>query len=141
MADTPLSDHITRFYASQAKADYAACAQAFLDAEVGLWIPGLEGAPGQRVYAGGLEIPTFRAPNGVAVLRVCADPDVFVTRFDPRLNARLSGREAGEMLLKLDDSIAGVLLDSAASEHSVLFPRADLQAWLAPRGCWSWLRR
>jgi hypothetical protein len=134
---TPLSDRITRYLQSQTDEDYLACARAFLDADVGLWIPGLSGSSGDRVRADGMPLPRFVAGNGANVLRVCADPDVFAQRYDPRLNALLTGREAVEMLLKLDNSIQGILLASAASEHSLFIPRADAQKLLPPQSWWS----
>ncbi|KIG11885.1 hypothetical protein DB30_02332 [Enhygromyxa salina] len=84
-----------------------------------------------------MALPRFVAGNGAEVVRVCADPKVFARRYDPKLNALMTGREAVQMLLKLDDSVQGILLASAASEHSLFIPRADARELLQPRSWWS----
>jgi hypothetical protein len=124
---------------------FQACMLAFLDAEVGLRVPELSGPPGGLIDASGMSLPRFVASDGVEVLRVCADPDVFTQRYDPEINARITGRRALEMLMQLSQEIEGVLLASAASEHSLFISRSLARGLLAaePESSWwsSWLGR
>lgn len=134
MSETPLSDLITRVLRSSVARDTDRLHREFLAASVGIFVLRLPNAPaGAVIDAGGLELPIFRAPNGMRVIRVCADPEVFQARFGVVLNALITGDEALEMLRNGDPTIDGVLLASAASEHSILFTRADAEVLLATR--------
>ena len=127
-SETPLSDLMSPFIAGGGPRELEAFHRAFLDAEVGLIVHGLpskhEGW--YRVDAhDGVTMPAFATPDGQAMVRVCADPKVFVERYDPRINARMRGRDALEMTLKMSD-MQGAMVCSAASVHSIVIPRAEI---------------
>jgi hypothetical protein len=63
------------------------------------------------------------------MLLACADRAAFARKFHQRFNAEMCGRELLSMALKLPEC-EGVLLNSAASSHSILIPREDIAGLL-----------
>ncbi len=132
MSPTPLSDLITRLVQGGDDSIATEFHAAFADARVGVTIDQPPDVPnGTTIDGGGLQMPKFRTPDGRAVVRACADPEIFVERYDPTVNARTSGRAVLEMVLQLDPDVVGVLVASAASEHSVLIKRDRIPSILA----------
>ncbi|GAB5540502.1 MAG: hypothetical protein SangKO_002620 [Sandaracinaceae bacterium] len=125
---TPLSDRITSLVRGGDDADVLAFHEAFRLSHVGLRVDGLppRGAGPRRVDASGTRLPVHVAGNGARVVRVCADPEVFAQRVDPTLNAVMSGEAVLEMVQKMGAEVEGVLVASAASQHSVLIPRGAI---------------
>ncbi|MCH9686927.1 MAG: hypothetical protein K0V04_36165 [Deltaproteobacteria bacterium] len=134
MTNTPLSDLITRYTSSKRDEDRARLYATFVEAQVGVTIvdPPDDVPIDQPVDSSGMGMAIHELPNGLQVLRACADPEVFVERYDPTVNARLNGRALVEMAAKLGPECGGVLLASAASKHSVLIPRERFAAVLSP---------
>lgn len=112
----------------------AAFHQAFRTARVGMVVPDLPAAPaGTAMDGGGMQMPLYGTPNGLSVVRACADPEVFARRYDPSINALMIGEAVLEMTLKVGSVAAGVLVASAASEHSILIPNARIAELLGAR--------
>lgn len=129
---TPLSDALTRALHDPTGAAMKAFAQAFLTAKVGVIAHGLpQGA--ERVQRSTreqpLELTRGTAPDGRTVLLACADREAFVQRFNPSYNAEMLGRDVARTALH-NPACEGVLINSAASEHSILFDRGQLAAML-----------
>lgn len=91
-ADTPLSDAISRILAASSTTEFGAFVSTFRGSTVGVIAtalpPGL--TPGQafQAGAGNVELVVVGTPDGRRMLKACADPEVFVTRFpDTPINA------------------------------------------------------
>jgi hypothetical protein len=63
------------------------------------------------------------------MLLACADRAAFVRKFHQLFNAEMRGRDLLTMVLKLPDC-EGVLVNSAASFHSVVILRAEIDGLL-----------
>lgn len=127
-SDTPLSDLISLVLANPSSAPaLAVFHDAFLDSIVGVIMSGgPEGGRGaHRVTAEDhMHVAYARAPAGGVMVLACADRVAFAKRFHQRFNVEMRGRDLLGMVLKLPDC-EGVLLNSAASFHSILIPRDD----------------
>lgn len=129
---TPLSDALTRALHDPTGAAMKAFAQAFLTAQVGIMASGLpRGAEGARhgTRDQPFQLSLGRAPDGRMVLLACADREAFVQRFNPSYNAEMLGRDVARTALQ-HPACEGVLVNSAASEHSILFDRGQIAAML-----------
>lgn len=126
-SETPLSDLISLVLADPSSSQaLAAFHQAVLKSMVGVIAVGAPpGHVGEYQSAGDIQLVNTQAPDGRLMLLACADRAAFVRKFHQRFNAEMRGRELLSMVLKLP-ACEGVLLNSAASFHSILIPREDI---------------
>lgn len=131
-AGTPLSDLISAVLADPSSSHaLATFHRAFLDSMVGVIA---EGAPPghageHRAAAGEIRLASASDPAGRVMILACADRAAFVRKFHQRFNAEMRGRDLLTMVLKLPDC-EGVLVNSAASFHSVVILRAEIAGLL-----------
>lgn len=128
-----LSDFITRCIERGDREDYERFYEELLRAQLGVIATGVpEGVTG-AYRAGEDEVGLGRAttPDGRTMVLACADRAVFVQRFHKRFNAEMGARQLLAVALA-DPDCEGVLINSAASEHSVPIPRALCEELLAP---------
>ena len=121
---TPLSDRISCLLSSNTPENYEHFLRVFLTSQLGVIIQGLSReVPGQHV-AGKNELTATMSttPDGRKMLLACADRAVFVQRFKAPFNAEVSALSLLEIAIANPDC-AGVMINSAASEHSYVIPR------------------
>lgn len=63
------------------------------------------------------------------VLLACPDREAFVQRFNPSYNTEMLGRDVARAAVQ-HPACTGVLINSAAIEHSILFDRTQIAAML-----------
>ena len=126
---TPLSDLLTLALNDTSGAHEQAFRRAFLVSRVGVIASGLPdgGEPGEHRSAAGNPVGLARAatPDGRVMVLACADRAAFVQKFHARFNADMLGSELAALALRLPDC-EGILVNSAASSHSIAIPRAQL---------------
>lgn len=139
---TPLSDLITEILEQPSAERLSAFHAAYLQATVGVKVVDLPpGVHGKVQADGSLSMAHCIAPDARHVVGTCADPAVFVQRYDPGYNASMRGADVLEMLLELPEELVGVLVASAASEHSIVIDRSDVPRILGgPRTERRWWR-
>jgi hypothetical protein len=125
---TPLSDLITAFREEPSDERWARFIDEFRGALVGVIVTGVP--PDARGwYQTGPEdrVRTKMAatPDGREMILVCADPAAFAEKFHRDFNARMRGRDVLGMVVKVPEC-EGVLVNSAASFHSVAISRAQV---------------
>jgi hypothetical protein len=128
MSATPLSDFISALVADSGPGPLRAFHEVLMTSDLGVQIIGAPAdAVGEyRVAAGdNIRITLVATPDGRIMVKACADPRVFVQRYNFGINATISGRRLLEMVLKVPES-EGVLVCSAASAHSVPIGRAEI---------------
>ena len=134
MSTTPLSDRITQLVAHDDAANLHALCTTFLDATVGLAVKGLPVAAAGGTYTvqpGDRIAPDVVAgPEGRRYLKVCADPALFAEAWEYPINTTMPGRTVLEIAVNTP-SLAGVLICSATSYHSVPLERAEIDELLA----------
>lgn len=132
--DTPLSDLIAAHIGSGSPESWARFLDGFRKAQVGVVAVGVPPTTaGEFVSTAdhpvsvGLTRHTNRRPMALAF----ADPEAFAARFDRPFNAALVGEALlGTVLLNPD--CAGVLVNSALAEVSVVIDRVTVEALLRP---------
>lgn len=130
---TPLSDLITRALEDASGEHMRAFHDAFLRSRVGVVASGLpDDADGvyRTTAADRVGLARMATPDGRVMLLACADREVFIRRFHDRFNAEVVGRELAAVALANPDC-AGILVNSAASFHSIAIDREQLAALLA----------
>lgn len=136
MSVTPLSDLITTLLASSDQATFAKFDDLFLRSQVGVVASGL---PTNRCHGEGFRVgehdrvtlELVETPDGRAMIKACADPEVFCRRYpDTKITALMLGRDVLETMLT-DPMIDGVLVCSAMSFHSIPIGKADAQRLVA----------
>jgi hypothetical protein len=124
----PLSDLMTRALEDASGEAMRAFHRAFMDAPIGVdasRVPG--GADGVYHTA----FARAATPDGRVMVLACADRAAFARRFHDRFNADVRGRELAAAVLGIPDC-AGILVNSAASFHSIAIDREQLAFLLAP---------
>jgi hypothetical protein len=138
---TPLSDRISRCVAKYSEQRYQEFLAAFLESEVGVAVETLSGRSlgtipdGAKIQAGAGEFGygmTLGA-DGRRLVLACADFHVFRKRFGGPYNATVSGRELLRAVPS-DASVAGIQVNSAASQHNVVIGRDRALALLGQPG-------
>jgi hypothetical protein len=133
-SDTPLSDLIAAISASRSSESYAQFLEAFRKSQVCVRA---EGVPAGTV---GRFVSTPECPVAVAktvhaggrpMVLAFADPEAFAARFGERFNAMMAGDALLATVLRNPDC-AGVLVDSALAEVSVVITRATVQRLVRP---------
>jgi hypothetical protein len=143
MSETPLSDRITAMMSDESPSNRAAFCELLLVSRVGVTVGGLPEPGMAGIYTVGRDdrvtMRPVSIPDGRRMVKAGADPPVFARHYDASVNAEMLGRDVLEMVLKMDD-VAGVLVCSAASFHSVPIFRKEIQRLLgretAPRSWW-----
>ncbi len=137
--ETPLSDSIAALLGEHTRADVLRMHAVLLNSVAGIDVQGLpQVQPGKLVridvdHRHHFTINLVWTPAGQAVIRVFADPHVFRVRFpETPFSAYLNGREALDMVLNGEDSVAGLLICSATSYNSYAIPRTAIAAILNP---------
>jgi hypothetical protein len=127
---TPLSDLMTRVLDERSDEARRAFYQAFLRSPVGVIASGGEPGPepGSMRNVGFARAAT---PDGRVMLLACADRNAFAQNFHARFNEQILGRELARAVLGIPDC-EGILVNSAASFHSIAIPRDELATLLDP---------
>jgi hypothetical protein len=135
VSDTPLSDLITALLEDGQASTMRKFHRYLLDASLGVSVDGIPaGAAGayQVTAHDQVKMPAVSTPDGRRMVKACADPRVFVQRYDYPINAEMLGRTLLEMVLKVPQ-LDGVLVCSAASFHSIPIGRDDAASVLSLR--------
>ncbi|MCA9679155.1 MAG: SseB family protein [Kofleriaceae bacterium] len=132
MSATPLSDAITEVLQGQTPALYARFLEVFARSRLGVIVHGLAaGADGTvMVLRGEARCAMIKHPDGRGMVLACSDREVFVTRFDRPFNAELDAAELMKVALHNPDC-AGILINNATSEHSIVVERATIERLVA----------
>lgn len=120
MRRTPLSDYISKLIEEAPDETIEEFYREFLESDVGLILenlPDLEPGTQHVVTGGNVTMALVNDPEGNALIKVCADPEVFEEKYGAGINALMSGKAVIEMLLKTSGP-KGLLVCSAASFHS-----------------------
>lgn len=129
---TPLSDCISRYVERASSENYDNFLRAFLSSQLGVILTGLPQGISGKYVAGKDELSAAMShtPDGKKMLLACADRAVFVQRFNRPFNAEI-GAVALLKMAWANPGCEGVMVNSAASEHSVVIPRNHIAALLA----------
>ena len=131
-SSTPLSDCISRYVEQGTRENYEQFLTVFMNSQLGVIVQGApEGTSGQYVAGKNeLRVSMSTTPDGKRMVLACADRAIFVRRFAQPFNA-----EVGAMaLLKIASSnpdCEGIMVNSAASEHTVAIPRKQILELIA----------
>ena len=124
---TPLSDLITLNIKTNTKENIERFAKAFMTAKVGVLATVPKGAAGTQVAGKGeIALGPTRLPDGRIMILAAADPPAFERRFGRPFNAEMDGLSVMKTVL-LNPACEGILVNSAASEHSMILERALIQ--------------
>ncbi|HEX6748169.1 MAG TPA: hypothetical protein VF092_12815 [Longimicrobium sp.] len=146
---TPLSELMARVMEDGSDASWRAFGEAFLRSRVGVVAsdvpaPGEDPPRGRPIApmppgGGSYVVPAGRAglgkaatPDGRVMILACADRDAFVRKFHARFNREVMGRDLAQVALAIPDC-EGILLNSAASLHSIALDRTRLTSLLEQR--------
>jgi hypothetical protein len=135
-SDTPLSDLIAAHITSGSMESWAQFLEGFRKSHLGLVAMGAPaGTAGEIVSSADrpISIGLTRHAGGRPMALAFADPESFAVRFGQPFNALM----AGEALLAtalFNPECAGVLVNSALAEVSVVIDRATADAMLRPGG-------
>lgn len=121
---TPLSDRISGLLERNTPENYEEFLRVFLASQLGVILQGLSKEVSGQYVAGKNELTAAMSttPDGRKVLLACADRAVFVQRYQAPFNAEVSGVTILKMVLA-NPLCTGVMINSAASEHSFVIPR------------------
>ena len=144
MSETPLSDRITVMALDASASARDAFHDLFLVSHLGVIASGVPaaarpGIPYQVVQGDAVTMRVVVTPDGHRTAKACADPAVFVLRFDGEVNAGILGRHLLEMVLKTQD-VAGVLVSRASSFNSIPIYRKDIPQLLSQQTARVWWR-
>jgi len=136
---TPLSDLITAVVHGGGDGAYVAFKAALLDAPMGVVLSKSTLPAGTHVVSASDQVtmPLVMTPDGRRMVKGCADPAAFSRRYGG-VGGDMPGRSFLEMVLKVEEA-EGVLICSAASEHSIPITRdeiAQLLRWEGTRKPW-----
>ncbi|HKW35302.1 MAG TPA: SseB family protein [Candidatus Acidoferrum sp.] len=133
-SSTPLSDWITRCIEQNTRENYEHFLQVFLGSQLGVILQGIpQGASGQVVVGKNeLSAAMSSTPDGKRMLLACADRAVFVQRFKRPFNAEMGAVALLKMALA-NPRCEGIMINSAASEHTILIPRVRVAELIARR--------
>ena len=144
MSDTPLSDYISALIADFGPDPLQAFHTAFITADLGVRMINVpvHAAGEYRVAKGDdIRMAYVVTPDGRTMVKACADPRIFAQRYNYAINATMTGGSLLEMVLGVPE-LEGVLVCSAASDHSIPIGRAEipevlrLQALRSKRPWW-----
>jgi hypothetical protein len=128
MTVTPLSDSITPLLESNTKALSDEFERLFINSKLGIIITGLPShASGTQYQVSGtdqVKCQVVSDDQGNYLIKACADPDIFESKFNVGINAIMTGKDIIEMAIKTD--VQGILICSAASFHSYALYRNRL---------------
>jgi len=130
-SSTPLSDCISRCSAEDTAENYEHFLRVFLGSQLGVVMKGIP--PGSAEYIPGkneLAAAVGVTPDGKKMLLACADRSIFVQRFGGPFNAETDAAAVLKLALVTPDC-EGILINSAASEHTIVIPRARIDELLA----------
>lgn len=142
LSDTPLSDLIAAYIASRSRKTWGQFLDAFQVAELGVHVVGVpSGTVGKFVTQAGqsVSLGLTRHAGGRPTALAFADPEAFARRFGRPFNAGMSGTALLATLLA-DPECAGVLVNSALSEVSVVIDRSTAEELMRPSGPKPWWR-
>lgn len=130
----PLSYRMARVLEAPSAETWAAFHDAFLRSPVGVIASGTPGGTGTPGTAEGpVTLARTATPDGRMMVLACADRDAFVRRFHARFNREVLGRELARAVLAMPEC-QGILINSAASAHSLAIDRAQIPALLQRPG-------
>ena len=133
MSSTPLSDVIDVVRERGNEENYNRFLEAFLRARLGIIAhglpPGISGIvrSGPDTSCASVEHPARRG----AFVLACADMAMFNTRFARKFNAELDAHSLMNIVVA-NPSSAGILINSAKSEHSIVIERTTIERLLEP---------
>lgn len=130
---TPLSDAITRLVEQHTPGNYAQFIRIFMDSRLGIIVQGIPpGASGEYTAGKNNEMSAALgiAPDGKRMLLACADRAVFVQRFKRPFNAEIDAVSLLKMAVA-NPGCEGVMINSAASEHTVTILRKQIPELIA----------
>jgi hypothetical protein len=135
MSATPLSDAIAQVLAHDTPETYARFLDVFMQSSLGVIVTGLPpGASGAvQVKGDGVGCAKGQTPDGRVMLLACADRAVFVTRFDRPFNAEIEAASLMNVVMTNPDC-AGIMINSATSEHTIVVERATIARLMGPAG-------
>ena len=129
MSTTPLSDEISVLLSDSKPGSLASFVETFRRSRVGvvaLTLPANR-RPGETFQAGPGEVTLalVSTPDGRRMVKACADPETFASRYpETKITALMSGEAVLGVVAAASD-IDGVLVCSASSFHSVPIGRSD----------------
>jgi hypothetical protein len=135
-SDTPLSDLIAAHITSGSLESWNQFLDGFRKSQVGVVAVGApEGTAGEFVSTADrpISVGLTRHAGGRPMALAFADPEAFAVRFGRPFNAALAG-EALLATVLLNPECAGVLVNSALAEVSVVIDRATADAMVRPGG-------
>ena len=128
---TPLSDLMARVQEQPSDEAWDAFHSAFLDSPLGVIASGF--APGASgTGRGSVRLARGATPDGRVMVLACADRDAFAQKFHDRFNQEVLGRELARVAIAMP-GCEGILVNSAASFHSIAIDRAQLTTLLQRR--------
>jgi hypothetical protein len=133
-ASTPLSDCISRLVKHHTPENYAHFIRLFMQSRLGIIVQGVPaGASGEHT-AGRNQVSAALgvAPDGKKMLLACADRAVFVERFNRPFNAEVDAASLLKIALA-NPGCEGVMINSAASEHTVTILRTQIPKLIADK--------
>jgi hypothetical protein len=134
-SETPLSDLIAAHMASGSPEAWAQFLDGFRKSQVGVVAVGGERGSAAREFVSTANQPVSvgltRHAGGLPMALAFADPAAFVARFGQPFNAALVG-EALLATVLLNPDCAGVLVNSALAEVSVVIDRATAESLVQP---------
>lgn len=131
---TPLSDLISRLVEDASDANWNAFFNALMDSHLGVVVHGVPAGTTGTIQARNDEIGVSRTVHqGKALLLTCADFDLYREHFpDQPFNAEMDAASVFRTALA-DSTCEGILVNSAASAHSVPITREQLGELMARR--------
>lgn len=129
---TPLSDCITQLAKNNSPETYLRFIQTFLASRVGIIVKGASTvvANGYETGREKLSAALGTTPDGRRMALACADRAVFLQRFNRPFNAEIDGISLLKMALA-DPQCSGIMINSAASEHTAVILREQIPQILA----------
>jgi hypothetical protein len=133
-SDTPLSDLLAAHIASGSSECWAQFLEQFRKSQVGVVATGVpEGTSGHFASTADrpVSVGLTQHAGGRPMVLAFADPQAFAARFGRPFNAALAGEALLATVMRNPDC-AGVLVNSASSEISVVIDRATVEALVRP---------
>ncbi len=129
MSDTPLSDLINSFHQSKTDEDFDALLELFKGSPIGVLAIGVKQGESEQtivVEEGDITLASTGFGDGKSRILAFADPREFNRRFGKKSNGEMPGSSLFAAVL-LNPGCAGILLNSAQGEISVVIPRERIQ--------------
>jgi hypothetical protein len=135
-SDTPLSDLIAVHMARGSPESWGRFLDGFRKSQVGVVVVGVPaGTAGEFVSTADrpVSVGLTRPAGGPPMALAFADPEAFAARFGRTFNGALAG-EALLATVLLEPTCAGVLVNSALAEVSVVIDRVTAESLVRPTG-------